>query len=187
VVLDTSVLISDPEALFAFPTSAAVIPLTVVEELDSLKARHDDVGRSAREVLRRIEMRRVANGGDIRRAVSLPGGGTLQIETNGLHLDVVSAHGLDPNKADNRILAAALGQADQHDGPVELISNDAALRIKAAQVGLVAREHHRGGTDPDARRPTGWSTLAVSSGLIDELYSRDHTGVDDLAPADDSP
>ncbi len=184
VVLDTSVLISDPEAVFAFPTAAAVIPLIVVEELDSLKTRPDDVGRSAREVIRRIEMLRVANGGDIRSAVTLPGGGTLQIETNGLHLDAVSAQGLDPNKADNRILAAALGQLEQTGGPVELISNDAALRIKAAQVGLVAREHHRGGTDPDARRPTGWSTLEVSSALIDDLYGRDATDVDDLDPTD---
>jgi len=184
VVLDTSVLISDPEAVFAFPTAAAVIPLTVVEELDSLKTRLDDVGRSAREVIRRIEMLRVANGGDIRSAVALPGGGTLQIETNGLLLDTVTAQGLDPTKADNRILAAALGQADRYDEPVELISNDAALRIKAAQVGLVAREHHRGGSDPGARRPTGWSTLEVSAGLIDELYARDATEVEALDPAD---
>jgi len=118
VVLDTSVLISDPEAVFAFPTSAAVIPLTVVEELDSLKTRPDDVGRSAREVLRRIEVLRVENGGDIRSAVALPGGGTLQIETNGLLVDTLVAQGLDPAKADNRILAAALGQAHREVEPV---------------------------------------------------------------------
>lgn len=186
VVLDTSVLISDPEALFAFPTSAAVIPLTVVEELDSLKTRPDDVGRSAREVLRRIEVLRVANGGDIRSAVALPGGGTVQIETNGLLVDTLIAQGLDPAKPDNRILAAALGQASREAEPVELVSNDAALRIKAAQVGLVAREHHRGGSHPGARRPTGWSTLEVSAGLIDDLYGRNagnsgELGTDDAA------
>ena len=186
VVLDTSVLISDPEAVFAFPSSAAVIPLTVVEELDSLKTRPDDVGRSAREVLRRIEVLRVANGGDIRSAVALPGGGTLQIETNGLLLDTLIAQGLDPAKADNRILAAALGQADRCDQPVVLVSNDAALRIKAAQVGLVAREHQRGGSRPGATRPTGWSTVEVSAGLIDELYGRDRTDVGELGAADAS-
>ena len=185
VVLDTSVLISDPEALFAFPSSAAVIPLTVVEELDSLKTRPDDVGRSAREVLRRIEVLRVANGGDIRSAVALAGGGSLQIETNGLLLDTLLAQGLDPTKPDNRILAAALGQADRCDQPVELVSNDAALRIKAAQVGLVAREHQRGGSRPGAKR-TGWSTVEVTAGLIDELYGRDPADVGELAGADAS-
>ena len=186
VVLDTSVLISDPEAVFAFPTSAAVIPLTVVEELDSLKTRPDDVGRSAREVLRRIEVLRVENGGDIRSAVALPGGGTLQIETNGLLVDTLVAQGLDPAKADNRILAAALGQADREVEPVELVSNDAALRIKAAQVGLVAREHHRGRSHPDARRATGWSTAEVSAGLIDDLYGRDAPHLGDLGPGDET-
>src|SRR5437660_1285804 len=96
VVLDTSALVSDPEAVFSFAGAEAVIPLTVVEELDSLKTRRDDVGRSAREVVRTIEELRIANGGDIRNAVRLPGGGTLRIETNGLHLDEVAARGLDP-------------------------------------------------------------------------------------------
>ena len=174
VVLDTSALISDPEAVFAFPGTDAVIPLTVVEELDSLKTRRDDVGRSAREVVRTIEDLRIANGGDIRNAVQLPGGGTLRIETNGLHLEEVSARGLDPTKPDNRILAAALGQAARHDGvPVTIVSNDAALRIKAAQLGLGAREHHRGRVHPLGQRPAGWRTLEVSSSVIDDLYATD--------------
>ena len=132
VVLDTSALVSDPEAIFAFAGADAVIPLTVVEELDSLKSRRDDVGRSARDVVRTIADLRTANGGDIRNAVALPGGGTLRIETNGLHLDEVTARGLDPAKADNRILAAALGQASHHpDALVTVVSNDAALDRKS--------------------------------------------------------
>ncbi|MGZ4705428.1 MAG: PIN domain-containing protein, partial [Acidimicrobiales bacterium] len=102
MVLDTSVLISDPDSLFAFPDADAVIPLVVIEELDQHKTRMDDVGRAAREVIRTIEELRMANGGDIRHAVQLPGGGTLRIETNGLMLDEVASKGLDPTKADNR-------------------------------------------------------------------------------------
>src|SRR5262245_49267655 len=52
VVIDTSVLIADPHCLASFGEAALVIPLTVVEELDSLKTRPDDVGRSARTALR---------------------------------------------------------------------------------------------------------------------------------------
>ena len=151
MVLDTSVLISDPESLFAFPDADAVIPLVVVEELDQHKTRMDDVGRAAREVIRTIEELRIANGGDIRHAVQLPGGGTLRIETNGLMVDEVAAKGLDPTKADNRILAAALGQRTH--GPTVVVSNDAALRIKAAQVGLDAIEHQRRRGRADDRRP----------------------------------
>jgi PhoH-like ATPase len=181
VILDTSALVSDPEAIFAFSGADAVIPLTVVEELDSLKTRRDDVGRSAREVIRTIEDLRTANGGDIRHAVALPGGGTVRIETNGLHLDEVSARGFDPAKPDNRILAAALGQASKNpDAVVSVVSNDAALRIKAAQLGLEAREHHRGRVLPAGQRPAGWRTIEVMSSVIDDLYATDTCHLDAL-------
>jgi PhoH-like ATPase len=184
-VIDTSALVSDPQSVFAFPGADTVIPLTVVEELDSLKTRRDDVGRSAREVIRTIEELRTANGGDIRSAVNLPGGGTLRIETNGLHLEEVTGRGLDPNKADNRILAAALGQASQRpDAVVTVVSNDAALRIKAAQLGLTAREHTRGKGLPMGQRPAGWRTIEVESSTVDDLYATDACGLDetDLGP-----
>lgn len=179
VVLDTSVLISDPDSLFAFPDAEAVIPLVVVEELDGHKSRHDDVGRAAREVIRTIEDLRRSNDGDIRHPVALPGGGTLRIETNGLMLDKVAAAGLDPTTADNRILAAALGQ--QAQSPTTVVSNDAALRIKAAQVGLSAIEHHRHrnamdqamGPGGHTTGPTGWRTAEVPASSIDALYCSD--------------
>ena len=175
VVLDTSVLIADPECLFTFPDADAVIPLVVVEELDQHKTRLDDVGRAAREVIRTIEDLRVANGGDIRQAVTVPGGGTVRIETNGLHLDQVQAKGLDPHKPDNRILAAALGQAAHRT--VRVVSNDAALRIKAAQLGLEADEHHRLLGRREDERPVGWITAEVGGELIDDVFASPH-GVD---------
>ena len=52
--------------------------LVVIEELDQHKTRMDDVGRAAREVIRTIEELRMANGGDIRHAVELPGGGVAR-------------------------------------------------------------------------------------------------------------
>lgn len=184
MVLDTSVLIADPDSVTAFPDADVVIPLIVVEELDQHKSRLDDVGRAAREVIRRLEDLRTANGGDIRNAVALPGGGTLRIETNGLLLDQLGVKGLDPAKPDNRILAAALGQL--RHGPTVVVSNDAALRIKAAQVGLEAREHqrHRGGR-PEEHRRTGWRTVEASPELIDTMYADPHgMYVDDLLDAD---
>jgi PhoH-like ATPase len=183
VILDTSVLIADPESLLAFVDAEAIIPLVVIEELDGHKTRPDDVGRAARQVLRQIEELRVANGGDIRTPVHLPGGGTLRIETNGLLVDEVAAHGLDPNKADNRILAAALGQ--RRYGSTLVVSNDAALRIKAAQVGLEAREHQRRRGRIDDTRPSGWMSIEARPQLIDRLYgSARPPKVDDLDPQD---
>ncbi len=183
VVLDTSVLISDPDSITAFPGADTVIPLVVVEELDQHKSRLDDVGRAARAVIRAIEELRVANDGDIRTPVALPGGGTLRIETNGLHLNEIREHGLDPTKNDNRILAASLGQAVH--GRTIVVSNDAALRIKAAQLGLEAMEHQRLRGRGSFERPVGWTTIEVSSASVDAVYTDPNgLGIDDLAPGD---
>ena len=169
MVLDTSVLISDPDSLTAFPGADAVIPLVVVEELDQHKTRMDDVGRAARAVIRAIEELRVANGGDIRTPVPLPGGGTLRVETNGLHLNEIREHGLDPTKNDNRILAASLGQAVH--GRTVVVSNDAALRIKAAQLGLEAMEHQRLRGRNTFERPVGWRAIEVTPATVDLVYA----------------
>jgi PhoH-like ATPase len=168
MVLDTSVLISDPDCITAFPGADTVIPLVVVEELDQHKSRLDDVGRAARAVIRAIEELRVANAGDIRQPVPLPSGGTLRIETNGLHLNEIREHGLDPTKNDNRILAASLGQAAH--GRTIVVSNDAALRIKAAQLGLEAMEHQRLRGRAAFERPVGWRTLEVAAATVDLVY-----------------
>jgi PhoH-like ATPase len=183
MVLDTSVLISDPDSITAFPGADTVIPLVVVEELDQHKSRMDDVGRAARAVIRAIEELRKANNGDIRQPVPLPNGGTLRIETNGLHLNEIREHGLDPTKNDNRILAASLGQAVH--GRTVVVSNDAALRIKAAQLGLEAMEHQRLRGRTAFERPAGWTTIEVSSASVDAVYSQPSgIGIDDLDPAD---
>ncbi len=183
MVLDTSVLISDPDCIHAFPGADAVIPLVVVEELDQHKGRVDDVGRAARAVIRAIEELRVANDGDIRTPVSLPNGGTLRIETNGLHLNEIREHGLDPTKNDNRILAASLGQAVH--GRTVVVSNDAALRIKAAQLGLEAMEHQRLRGRTAFERPVGWTTIEVTAATVDLLYANPTgIGIDELDARD---
>jgi hypothetical protein len=65
IVLDTSVLVADPSCLHGFGDVDVVIPFTVIEELDSLKTRLDDVGRAARTALRSIEDLRVGAGGSL--------------------------------------------------------------------------------------------------------------------------
>ena len=84
IVLDTSVMIADPGCLTGFGDVDVVVPLTVVEELDSLKTRPDDVGRSARTALRTLEDLRTRHGGSLARPVPVgEAGGTIRIEING--------------------------------------------------------------------------------------------------------
>ena len=65
IVLDTSVLVADPNCLHAYADSDIVIPLIVIEELDGLKTRPDDAGRAARAALRAIEDLRNSAGGSM--------------------------------------------------------------------------------------------------------------------------
>ena len=170
IVLDTSVLIADPGSLHSFPGCDIVIPLTVVEELDGLKSRPDDVGRSARTALRTIEDLRKSAGGSIHQPSPLgpdPEGATLHIEVNGIQKDRLLEHGLSPDVPDNRIIGAALGQSRY--APTHVISNDAGLRIKAAHLGLSASEHQPVGRAA-ITRPMGWFTLEVPSQVVNDLY-----------------
>jgi len=183
-VLDTSVLIADPGCISCFGDVDVVIPLTVIEELDGLKSRPDDVGRAARTALRAIEELRMRNGGSLAEPVrvgSADNTGTLRIEINGVQKHLLIEHGLDTAKADNRIIGAALGQANH--APTRMVSNDAALRIKAAHLGIEAVEHHPAGRAADTR-PVGWLTLNTDHEGIDRLYADSSIAVDDIDGSD---
>jgi PhoH-like ATPase len=171
VVLDTSVLVADPGCLTEFRGNDVVVPLTVVEELDGLKTRLDDVGRAARAALRSIEDLRMRGGGSLADPLRLDDHGhegSVRIEVNGIQHHLLVEHGLDPSVPDNRIIGAALGQA-RHARTV-VVSNDAALRIKAAHLGLEAAPHVPVGRPTAASRP-GWRTLEAESESVDRLYA----------------
>ena len=183
IVIDTSVLIADPGCLHSFPGCDIVIPLTVIEELDGLKGRPDDVGRSARTALRSIEDLRKKAGGSLASPTRVhdgPDSGTVQIEVNGVQRNLLVEHGLDPDVPDNRIIGAALGQA--RISPTRMISNDAALRIKAAHMGLIAEEHQPVGAGADSR-PMGWTTFDTTNSQIDSLYRSGGIEVSEVAGA----
>jgi PhoH-like ATPase len=182
LVLDTSVLVADPTCVLGFRDVDVVIPLVVIEELDSLKTRPDDVGRAARTALRTLEDLRVRAGGSIADPVAVddqPGAATVSIAINGVQKHLLVEHGLDVAVPDNRIIGAALGQAS--DAPTTVVSNDAALRIKAAHLGLDATEHRLGTKAAD--RPIGWTTIDTECTVVDRLYHDGRTGVGDVADA----
>ncbi|MBQ3835456.1 MAG: PhoH family protein, partial [Elusimicrobia bacterium] len=58
-VLDTNVLLHDPDSIFSFKDNKVVIPLTVIEELDNFKKLNDERGRGARLISRTLDSLRV--------------------------------------------------------------------------------------------------------------------------------
>ena len=137
-VLDTNVLLHDPEALFAFEEHAIVLPFAVIEEIDNQKKRQDEIGRNAREVSQKLDVLRQR--GCLSEGIPLPQGGNLRIELN----HQKAAHlpdGLDPLKHDNRIIALAHHLRCEQEDPVILVTKDLNLRIKADVIGIPAEDY----------------------------------------------
>jgi PhoH-like ATPase len=165
-VLDTNVLIADPDALGRFQEHDVVVPVTVIEELDKLKARPDELGASARRAVRALEA--VREQGSLAEGVVLPSGGRLRVEINQTRLAL--PEGLSADTADNRILATTANLAKElgEEHRVVLVSKDASLRIKAEALKLVAEEYRHEQVTVEGY--PGVTTVEVSDGL-DALYA----------------
>src|SRR5436309_16114134 len=102
-VLDTNVLLHDPEALFRFKDNVVVVPIQVIEEIDHFKKELSEIGRSARTVSRHLDALRVQGG--LAEGVKTPDGGTIQVH---LGVDLPAKFPITDRNADAKILALAL-------------------------------------------------------------------------------
>jgi len=153
-VLDTSVLLSDPKAIFRFAEHSVVIPVVVISELE--KKRHDpELGYFARQALRHLDDLR-AEHERLDFPIAVGDGGSLRVELNHSNQAVLPS-GLQLGDNDSRILAVALNLAG--DGlDVTVVSKDLPMRVKAASIGLAAEEY-RAEQAPDS----GWTGQAEIS------------------------
>ncbi|MCM3339706.1 MULTISPECIES: PhoH family protein [unclassified Paenibacillus] len=173
-VLDTNVLLHDPNALFAFGANEVIIPAVVLEEMDSKKRNADEIGRNARTVSRQLD--RLREEGHLHSGVPLHNGGRLTVELN--HRSFVRVQEMFGEITnDNRILAVALNyhsEQQQTDAPAEviLVSKDVLVRIKADVLGLHTEDYISDRTVQSGDDLYGGSvTLFVHPGVIDEFYS----------------
>lgn len=173
-VLDTNVLLHDPNALFAFQQNEVVIPAVVLEEIDSKKRNADEIGRNARAVSRLLDGFREL--GHLHSGVPLPDGGILKVELN--HRSFVKVQEMFGDMTnDNRILAVALNykleqQEQGQPKPVVLVSKDVLVRVKADVLELQTEDYL---SDQAVRSGdelhSGYMTLLVHPSVIDEFYS----------------
>jgi len=167
-VLDTSVLLSDPKAVFRFAEHAVVLPVIVISELES-KRNDPEIGYFARQALRNLDELRVQHERlDFPIAVG-DDGGTLRVELNHSNMSVLPS-GLQLGDNDSRILAVALNLAN--DGlAVTVVSKDLPLRVKAASIGLAAEEY-RAELAVDSGF-TGQAEITLSSEQMNQLYDNE--------------
>jgi PhoH-like ATPase len=167
-LLDTCVLLADPTALFRFDEHDVVLPLVVVEELDRKKSQMDDLGANARGTIRLLEELGASAPGGLSRPVRLPSGGTLRIEVNGNHSSSLPEV-LDATTPDHRILSTCL-QLAAAKTPAVLVTRDAALRIKAAQLGVEVQDY-RADTVAVDESYSGVAEVACDAETVDRLYA----------------
>ncbi len=181
-VLDTNVLLHNPEALFVFQENHVVIPYPVIEELDTMKRREDDVGRSARSTIRHLD--RLRGFGDLMKGVDIAllgtnamgATGTLSIDINDHDRPAI----ISKDSPDNRIIASAW--ALMNDGHLAVfVSKDLAARIKSDALGIRTEDFLNQKVDAD-RLYTGYTEIESSRDLIDELYQNRMLSIEKLEP-----
>ncbi|MFD7296026.1 PhoH family protein [Streptomyces sp. NPDC059897] len=176
-VLDTSVLLADPNSMTRFDEHEVVLPVVVVTELEA-KRNHPELGYFARQALRLLDDYRIRHG---RLDAPIPTGelgGTLRVELNHSDPSVLpSGYRLGDN--DSRILAVARNlQAEGYD--VTVVSKDLPLRIKASSVGLLAEEYRAELAITDSGW-TGMSDLTLPAEQVDLLFEEDTLYVPEAA------
>jgi PhoH-like ATPase len=174
-VLDTSVLLSDPKALFRFKEQEVVIPIIVINELE--KKRHDpEIGYYARQALRHLD--------DLRQEherldfpIQVGEGGILRVELNRIDQSVLPA-GFQLGDNDSRILAVAFSLASEGCN-VTVVSKDLPMRVKASALGMNAEEYRNDNVVDSGY--TGIAEITLTGDEMKDLYETEVIKHNDVA------
>src|SRR5205085_12554285 len=138
-VLDTNVLLHDARAFYAFADNNVIIPIYVIEEIDTFKKDQSELGRNARQVARLLDEHRSAGGG-LSHPQPLGNGGTVRVA---LSKNPPKNPSYDSRSMDQRILEIALEVRDESPAGVRtvLVTKDVNMRIRGDALGLVTVDY----------------------------------------------
>lgn len=171
-VIDTNILLNDPASIFKFDDNDVVIPISVIEEVDTFKKDLSETGRNAREVSRILD--RLRERGTLSSGIKLfddrADSGNLFVYL-GSTKDVLP--GVLKDSTDNQILAIALTLQKQYAGSRKaiVITKDSNLRIKADALGIAAEDFEADKVDI-SHLYKGFSVVKASAEKINEFYSK---------------
>jgi PhoH-like ATPase len=141
-ILDTNVLLHDPNSLLKFEDNHVLLPIEVIEEMDRFKRESTELGQNARTVSRMLDGLR--GSGSLSEGVAMPNGGSLRIVFhNGSPKRRAKGWFTEStDSVDNRILSLATELKEQHPkGNTILVTKDINLRIKADAMGVMAEDY----------------------------------------------
>lgn len=176
-IIDTNVMIHDPNFIYNFLDNNIIIPLLCIEELDSLKKREGIVGFNARNAGK--ELKKVMDKGDISKGIQLSTGGSIRVELDHMNTEVLP-NGIDPNKNDSKIIAIALNLSKQNNNLTILVTKDLYMGIKAESVGLLVEDYKNDKIEIE-KVYRGYQETFMTTKQIDRIY----TGGLDLSECSD--
>ena len=146
-VLDTNILLHEPQAIYSFQEHDVVIPMTVLEELDRIKDSKRDVARDARVAIRALENifhdvtpEEITEGIPLNKNVNATG--SISILADYELVDTFRA--FTDKEGDNRILNAVLYlQNKRAPRAVVLVTKDINMRLRAKGAGVLHVEDYR--------------------------------------------
>ena len=171
-ILDTNVLISDPNCFHSFDDNDLIVPLLVLEELDKHKGRSDEVGRNCRDVSRRLN--EYSKIGSLKDGIKMPGGGLLKVLQSFPEIsDLIPPDLSHGSSVDNMIVGFAIWK-HREDKNTILVSKDINIRLKCSSLGIDAQDYLslRVADNLDMLY-SGVSVVQVETGTVDGFYSGD--------------
>ncbi len=176
-VLDTNVLLHDPQAMYAFADNHVIIPIYVIEEIDNFKKDLSELGRNARQVARELDTHRSKK--PLSERVPLATGGTVTVALGA----EPSRKAYDPASMDYFILQVALEVRDQDlSVPTVLVTKDVNLRIRGDALGLTTVDYEPEDVSIDELYP-GHTNVVAQSQFIDALYQNGSVDKKDIEGA----
>lgn len=172
-VLDTNVLLHNAESIDSFMDNVVVLPMSVIEELDSFKSHNDELGRNARKVIRHLDALRQR--GKLSEGVEMDNGGMMRIYLEG---DNVVSTGMDMSVPDNRILAVAYTLFNQGERVI-FVSKDINARLKADALGIEVMDFEKQKVNFDELF-TGHRTQEVPAEVIDKFFAENELSEEGL-------
>lgn len=176
-VIDTNVLLYDPEAIGKFARNHVVIPVPVLEELDKMKRMPNELGKNSRAVIRFLDSLKKIGKGNLHTGVKLENGATVRIQLE-TKPDQKYQFALSIN--DNRILLAAYSLQEQGE-TVVFVSKDFAARVKAEAIGLEAEDYENLKVSYEKIYP-GLSKIDLPKIDIDTFYKDGAISIPNIAP-----
>lgn len=169
-VIDTSVFLSDANALYRFKNNDIVIPIKVLEEIDKHKKRQDSVGFNARLIIKHLDELRTK--GSLHKGLRLGKGmGILRVAKASSDLP----KDLDFNVPDHQILSVAVHESKENERrKVIVVSRDINMRVIADSLGLISEDYETNSIVEDKDKVyEGFAEVLVDDEFIERFYDHE--------------